>query len=421
MVFRSFGVLFTYLLFFAIAELFNPTYLGIFNTCWTMLMIGAVIGKMGLDTAIVKFIAETISGKKLEQLKSVYRTGSLIVLSGSVIIATVFVVLSIQLSIAFFDSAEKAYLIRLMGLTIIPFAQMSYNSESLRGMKKISLFSFFQNSSVYFSMLVLLLIFFLIFRTPQVIIPSLSIGIFILFILSFITVRKQIGKLTATIQKQKEKNFSLRFILQISLPMLLSNSLFLIMNWTDTLMLSYFEEEAAVGIYNTALKIAALNSIALVAINSIAAPKFAELYSQRESARFKKVVKQTTLLSFSISFPIFIIILLLPEFLLSIFGEEFIPGTTALLILLAGQAFNAFAGSTMNVLNMTHKEKVGRNILLIGVCVNFILNIILIPRYGINGAAIATASSSILWNLLAIVYIYRQYGFLTFPVKILKD
>ncbi|MCF8301686.1 MAG: flippase [Bacteroidales bacterium] len=418
MVFKGASIVFTYLLFFTIGRLFSPTHLGIFNTCWTVLMIGAVLGKIGLDTAIVKFIAETIAGKKLSELKSLYRTGALIVLAGSVISAGLIFLFSKPLSKLFFDTTDKAYLLQIIAITIIPLGQMSFNSESLRGMKKITLFSLFQNSSAYFSMLVLLLIFFLIFRTPEVIIPSLSLGIFILFIFSFFTVRKQLHQFTGNEMATGSSGLNVSSILKVSFPMLLSNSLFLVMNWTDTLMLSAFIEEDAVGIYNTALKIAALNSVALTAINSIAAPKFAELFSQNDHTQFRKLVKQTSLLSFVISFPVFIIIVALPGFLLSIFGEDFIPGTTALLILVAGQAFNAFAGSTMNVLHMTRKEKVGRNILTIGVIVNLILNYVLIPRYGINGAAIATASSTILWNSIAILYIYRVYGFFTFPVKI---
>ena len=87
----------------------------------------------------------------------------------------------------------------------------------------------------------------------------------------------------------------------------------------------------------------------------------------------------------------------------------------ALILLSVGQIVSAFSGSTMIILNMTGREKIGRNILTITVILNIIINYILIPRYGIVGAAIATMSSTILWNLISVIYIYKSFGFFTFP------
>jgi O-antigen/teichoic acid export membrane protein len=65
---------------------------------------------------------------------------------------------------------------------------------------------------------------------------------------------------------------------------------------------------------------------------------------------------------------------------------------------------------------MTGKEKSTMYILITSVIVNFFLNFILIPLFGLNGAAYATASSTVLWNLLAVVLIYKYHGFLTYPI-----
>ena len=63
---------------------------------------------------------------------------------------------------------------------------------------------------------------------------------------------------------------------------------------------------------------------------------------------------------------------------------------------------------------MTGKEKVYQNILLLVLVINIALNIILIPKFGIEGAAMASASSLLLWNLSSVFYIYKQYHVLTF-------
>ena len=101
------------------------------------------------------------------------------------------------------------------------------------------------------------------------------------------------------------------------------------------------------------------------------------------------------------------------ELLLGIFGNEFIVGKTALLILLFGQIINILCGSVGYILMMTNKQEILRNIIIFSAFLNIILNILLIPKYGINGAAISSAISVAVWNIYSLIYIYRKYGFIT--------
>jgi O-antigen/teichoic acid export membrane protein len=86
----------------------------------------------------------------------------------------------------------------------------------------------------------------------------------------------------------------------------------------------------------------------------------------------------------------------------------------ALLILVFSQLINTMSGSVGVILNMTGKEKVFRNILSIALVINITLNILLIPRFGIEGAAIASATSLVFWNLYSVYYVYREYNILAF-------
>jgi O-antigen/teichoic acid export membrane protein len=64
---------------------------------------------------------------------------------------------------------------------------------------------------------------------------------------------------------------------------------------------------------------------------------------------------------------------------------------------------------------MTGREEDVRNILLVSSIANLILNLIFIPRFGLLGAACATALSTILWNILGVIKIKQVYGFLSVP------
>ena len=69
----------------------------------------------------------------------------------------------------------------------------------------------------------------------------------------------------------------------------------------------------------------------------------------------------------------------------------------------------------MYLLNMTGKEKIARNIIIVASVLNIILNLTLIPIYGLLGAAYATSISTVVWNALAVAQIKKEYGFISIP------
>ena len=416
LIFKFFSILIGYFFFWLLAKWLGADGVGVFSTAWTILMIGAVLGKLGFDTSIVKFIAGSIGMKKYHHVRPIYTHSLSIVFINSVIVAAILFAFAPQISLLFFDSSGDSGIVRIIAVSVIPMCMLNINAESMKALKKITAFSIFQNSSVYLLTLLALLFIRQNGIGNESSIYGLAIGTFALMLLSFIVINATIGKLPGGNKKTDKYQFHLGKTLRISAPMMLTNSLFLIMSWMDILMLSAFKNDADVGVYNTSLKISAVISIALIAINSIAMPKYAELYGQKNIRGFRKVVKQSSFINFFLSLPVFMVILLFPGFLLGIFGEEFIVGKLSLIILSVGQIFSAFSGSTIHILNMTGKENVAKNILITTALLNLTLNYILVPRYGINGAAIATTISTILWNLLAEISIYRYLKFLTYPI-----
>ncbi len=414
--FKIASVIIGYVFFWYLAQLVGAEGVGIFSTCWTILMIGTVLGKLGFDTSIVKFIAESMGKKFTHHIKPIYKNCILIVLTSSTLVAIVLIATAVPISQLFFKNTDYASLVRIVGISVIPLSLMNYNAESMKGLKKITAFSLFQNGSIYILTLLIIWIFNSHSVDNTTSIYSLLIAIIVLLIISFWTFQYYLKRIPFHRTAKPKYKFELKSILNITVPMMLTNSLFLIMSWMDILMLSAFKTQSDVGVYNTTLKIAACISITLVAISSIAAPKIAELHGRNDTKGFKRFIKQTSFLNFSVSFPVFLLIIIFPDFLLGLFGQDFIQGSSTLLILAIGQIFGAFSGATIHILNMTGYEKISQNILVTTALVNLILNYILVPRYGMIGAAVATSFSTILWNLLSEIVIYRKFGFLTYPL-----
>ncbi len=411
MFFRALAILSGYLLFYLLAKYYGAEGVGFFSTVWTLIMVSVVFSKLGFDTSIVKYIAEFSSKNEPHNVSGIYfKSINFITISGILVTLTM-LFFSKDLSQIFFNSETYGKYIFYLSFGILPLTFLNFNAETQKALKKITVYSILQNGSInlFLSFILLVLVVFQWTTGLNTIIYALLTTIILLMFISFIFTVKNIG------YSKPSSLFPLtnRKILKTTIPMLLSNSLFLIMNWTDTLMLSAFKSETDVGIYNTSLKIASLTTIVLIGINTIAMPKYAEL--KNELLRFRKFVKQTTFLIILSSLPIFLGIVFFPDYLLKIFGNEFVGGQTTLLILATGMFFSAISGSTVHILNMTGYEKIVQNILLFSAVLNFILNFILIPLYGISGAAIATATTTIFWNLITQWFIYKKFKFVTFP------
>jgi O-antigen/teichoic acid export membrane protein len=90
----------------------------------------------------------------------------------------------------------------------------------------------------------------------------------------------------------------------------------------------------------------------------------------------------------------------------------------ALIVLLLGQVINVISGPVGVILKMTHYQNALFLMILISIITNLVLNVIWIPKFGILGAASATAISIVIFNLLAIIFIRRKLNFYSFIPKI---
>lgn len=185
------------------------------------------------------------------------------------------------------------------------------------------------------------------------------------------------------------------------IPLAFISSMLLINNQTDIVMLGIFKSPTEVGIYRVAVQMAVVAAFGLEAVNLVVAPRFSTLYTKKEMNRFQHLATRSAQAMFT--FNLFItgfFILFGKMFLNLIFGKDFIYAYIPLLILLVGQMINSAAGSVGIILNMTGHEKDTACGMTISAGINVLLNLILIPHFGIKGAAIATAISMITWNLV---------------------
>ncbi len=180
---------------------------------------------------------------------------------------------------------------------------------------------------------------------------------------------------------------------KISLPLLAMMSAELLLQNTDILVVTHFMSPADVGIYFAAGKTMALIMFVHYAVGSAVAHKFAALHARGDHDGLRSFVKDAVNWTFWPSLASAIVILALGKPLLSLFGPQFENGYPVMFILVIGFLMRSAMGPAEYLLNMLGEQKICATVLFGAALANIALNFILVPRFGLVGAASATAMS----------------------------
>lgn len=206
------------------------------------------------------------------------------------------------------------------------------------------------------------------------------------------------------------RQYKYRFWLRISLPILLVASFELLMQNTDILVLSRYLTPDKVAIYFAALKTMALVSFVNFAVGTATAKQFSAFKARNDEEGLRQTVRKAVHWVFWPTLGGAAVILALGQPLLWLFGEEFISGYPVMFILALGFLVHASVGPVEFVLNMLGEQNRCAIVLFGAAALNVTLNFILIPQFGLQGAAIATAVSSAMAALLMAVIAKRYLG-----------
>ena len=398
------GVLFSLI----ITRYYGVMEMGVYSIVNSYFVIALIFSMLGMHTAILRFIPEHIAKYSYKSAYQLFLQIFKIVFFMSIVLTGVSYFFSEFIAEIIFKKEYLYPLFTLASFFIIFQALGKLSLEAIRALKLIKVYALFDVLNVLFKILLLIILTYFFYEEYNSIYTLFTSYILLflgslLFVLYFFKHKKND---LDNVEKYTNKNIN-----NIAFPMFLTGMMSAVISQTDIVMLGMIATIEDVGIYAISAKLAMLTSFVLTSINSIATPKFSELYYSGEIDILISVAQRSSKLIFLVSLPIILIFIVFGKYILSIFGEEFILGYPVLLLLVLGQFVNGMAGSVGSFLNMTGHQKVFNRIVIVGGISNIVLNYTLIPIYGIEGAAFASMLSIILWNLLASFYIKYKFGF----------
>jgi O-antigen/teichoic acid export membrane protein len=191
---------------------------------------------------------------------------------------------------------------------------------------------------------------------------------------------------------------------------MLSSVMWTVIQQADNILLGAFLRTESVGLYDASFLLAKLVLTTLGAFGFLFMPMFSRLDADGDADGMDELYRTSTKWVVSLTLPIFLVLLLFPEAILGgLFGPEYAAGATALQILTLGFFVHALSGLAGNAIVSIGRT---RTILLANVCVallNVTGNVLLIPRIGIEGAAVASALSYLALNA-GYLWVLRGYG-----------
>jgi O-antigen/teichoic acid export membrane protein len=184
------------------------------------------------------------------------------------------------------------------------------------------------------------------------------------------------------------------------------NILIFFATWSDLIILGIMSSSEQLGIYFAAKRTAMAIGILMLSLNVILGPVISHLYSGRQYDQLSHAFKTATLWIVVLGLPVLVMILLFSKEILLLFGPEFTNGRLSLIILTCGQFLNLSVGSVGYMLLMTGNQRWMVMDAIGAVCLNIPLMILLVSRYGIVGAAWASAITLALAGFVALIQIY---------------
>jgi O-antigen/teichoic acid export membrane protein len=405
-----------------IARYFGPEYYGLFSLALLVLNLAVAISILGLSEGIVRYVTIYRGKNQFKKIDYIFKIPAIIILFVSIISSIILFFSSGIISQRMFHNTDLVIFLKISSI-IIPFYTFSNLFLAfIRAFEKISIYSFILNILQNVVKVIALIILIAIGIKSNSIMLSFFIGVFLMFAFSYYFCRKYLSE---TIDKneleEKEKTKVLKDLFYYSLPLMFSNILYTVYSMTDSFVIGYFKGVTDVGLYNAAIPIALLISIIPDFFIQLFYPLITKEYSKENFKVVQEISKQVSKWIFIITLPVFLLMFIFPGAFINIFfGKEYLVSSNSLRILAFGSFIYVFSSLWTTILMMAGKSKTILTNFIVASIINLLLNVILVIRYGIIGAAIAT---SIVWiglSLALLIEVKKSVNFLPLRKKMIR-
>lgn len=402
---------------------------GLFNAVFSFLGMIGIFKSLGFDKALIKFIPEFRHENRNDFIKSSIAYVAIIQLITNIIVLIAVYFLSSYLSIKFFHSPQAGIALKIMAIAFFLDSFVLVIKFTFQGFKEMLYFSMIDVVRMLIVIAVVIIGFKLNYGLLSPIAAYIVAPAVLLIIFGSILLKRVFPEFFSSsviFDRIFSRGSLLRKISKYSIFVMETGGAALILYYTDILALTYFSDLKNVGLYSVALPTAKVFLYFPRVIGGILLPLTAELWAKKEEKLLAAGMELLYKFSIIIIVPLVFIMLSFTDLLITVlYGPNYILASAPMKILSIGMLFAILYGINISFFAGIGQPKITSKIVYISAIFNFIANIILIPRIGIIGAAIATTISYFIMMAVGLFYIKRFVKIeefknikIEFPIKI---
>jgi O-antigen/teichoic acid export membrane protein len=390
----------------AVAWMHGPAQLGFYALGITVVQVASILSQLGLDNGVVRYVAHHGAGGDTARVRGTILQSLAVTLALSLALSALLFAGAGFLAEDVFGKPFLATMFRAFA-TALPF--LTFMSMALwvtQGFGTLKYAAFVGQVARPLANLALLVFFYLlgvqILGAVAAYVLSMAFGA----ALALACLPRVFPGLLAGKAKYEARELS-----AASAPMIVANVTQYSNLWTAVVVLGIFEPVPTVGVYSAAARTAALSTLVLIAFGGVFSPLAAGLYRQERLGELGRLYGDVSRWAFTGALAFFLVTALLARDIMLFFGDEFAYGWPVIVVISAAQLFNSSMGPTTRLLAMTGHQKAVMVSTVGSALAAVALNFLLVPAYGVAGAAAATAAALILANGLSLIFVRRRLGF----------
>jgi len=415
------GTAFNILIMFATSVIITRTIgadlFGKYSLSKSIFQVLAVFAVFGLNTGVIRMTSKYNAKGEPRSVKGTLLSGMAITSALSAVVVLAILFLAPFLARRVFDNVEGIDLVLRIHFLGLPFfALMMVANGYTQGLKTLKYSALVELIARPLIRLVVILALFLAGLKLFAVVFGSVISFFLAAALAYYFCRK----ISPFDFKNTRPKMVTRELAIYSMPLVLARFMNVTISRSNNILVGFFKDSTSTGLFGAAIMLSPFISMSLISFGKIFAPVISELWEKGELIELKNTFKTVSKWILSLSYPVFLIIMLFAPSLLKVFGADFVSAAPTLRLLAIGQIVNAAVGPAGFMLSMTGRQKLNMVNSIGLAALNIVLNIILIPRHGIAGAALATTIALGLLNVARVIEVKMLYGFTPFRRDIYK-
>jgi O-antigen/teichoic acid export membrane protein len=377
---------------------------GLYYLALTLVTAFVPFSTIGLAGSLPRFLPYHFSRDEKDIVKSAIRFSELFVLILSVSFGIIIYVFAEKISVDFFHNSDLTIILKYFAIGLPLFSLSNVFEGVVRAFKgakyKVAIFDI----EIWVVRIIIFVVFLLIGYTMFGAIISLLVALFFTIFSSVYVLR---NRFFPDYSKYKIVPV-VKNLLIFSWPITFTSIILLFISKIDVILLGYFFNSIEVGIYVPALIIASYVTMLATPFSYMFLPVVTELFGKKKFVVIESLFQSTLKWIILMVLPVFIYIILFPEEVITLlYGVDYSEGYLALTILAAGITINVIAGMTGGILVGVGQTKLNLLLEIIAAIIFVSFDLVLIPIYGVIGAAIGFFACCFARTIISLFLVYK--------------